>query len=137
MSNNIECYIEQLTSTINSYANEVNNLKCELTAFRNTYLNSNTNNYGYNSYNNCCSPNECTKLRCENCKLKALISCQDNQIKALNEKNIQFENLLSNKEFEIKDIINNQQKQIENELNLQKQKLNEEFRIKFTKTKIK
>ena len=43
MSNNIECYIEQLTSTINSYANEVNNLKCELTAFRNTYLNSNTN----------------------------------------------------------------------------------------------
>ena len=135
MSNDIQSYIQQLTSKINAYEKEIVNLKCELNQLESTIHNQNSKQkytYSHLNYNkNNCFPDnkKNTELEDENSKLKSLISCQDNQIKNLNEKVNELEMLLQNKESEIKDMMNNQQREKENKLDFPNEKTNQNTRI--------
>ena len=146
-------YLQEIDNKINSYKNQIDKLKCEISSIKrenidyqsNIYQNpinqSKYNNYNnnYSSINRCQNQNPCpqnlepcyqietSSLRNENAKLKGLVCCYEEQIKSFNEKICKLEHLLTNKDYEMNECISQHKKKMEEELKRQNQIISQEL----------
>ena len=146
-------YLQEIDKKINSYKNQIDKLKCEISSIKrenidyqsNIYQNpinqSKYNNYNnnYSSINRCQNQNPCpqnldpcyqietSSLRNENAKLKGLVCCYEEQIKSFNEKICKLEHLLTNKDYEMNECISQHKKKMEEELKRQHQIISQEL----------
>ena len=146
-------YLQEIDNKINSYKNQIDKLKCEISSIKrenidyhsNIYQNpinqSKYNNYNnnYSSINRCQNQNPCpqnldpcyqietSSLRNENAKLKGLVCCYEEQIKSFNEKICKLEHLLTNKDYEMNECITQHKRKMEEELKRQHQIISQEL----------